>query len=1355
MAFKSFKNKIPRVKHYHPSTNAATTNLNNNNTSNNNNNNNTPTSSSISTANNICSNNHDISTSTKSVLRNSNKIRHNIAASSSFFDSSYHLYRRRQNQTQRNTTGNHTYNNTYRLNDNNTSYNNNNNSNHNNKNGGGDDDSTTCSQRYPGLHPIISANTNYVEHSNSSYHTLNPPNPQTYPYVTNNNNNTNTNDNNVLNNFAFNFNSHTNNIPPVNDIYNTVQLNFNTTNNSSPNNVIPGHFYNALKTINNSKGNNLTIQYLPQRKLTEDDIKDDKCPWDEDLENGLNPDTYLKIHCEKINECFQLGQYNKINSLYQSLRRNDLIPSIDIYEKIFVSFYRRSFDQNNQNLNEKMWQLLNCYQDMINNKLKPNPKIYNILLLQIFKNSIIAIETSNMNGFDFFKIGSELLNTVTQKNKISNETINYYLLAMNLYARETTLRLNTYSKDSPKNMNGNNIVNINSIIPDLNHLKNHLIELSSVAYEKDSFYFLNLISLANLKNDLPMIKSLYNEFLSLLPLKKSLTLKENQFEIYSMFITAFIETGELAVGFKMFDNIINELRIKKGSKRDINMILSNFIISLSKVDPHHAYSVWLQFNKLSWTPEFSYEFYLLFLTNCFHDWKLTTKIYNYIYPMERSFNSKNRFQINKFRLNSNTNLSTYLLYPIHIENIINLLLDYALQLRDSDIVMKLLEESMVKNFKFDSTLYSFIFKFLNEINAPMDYLVRFVEVHGNLETTLSFLSSLTNYFKSTELLLKIYNMSFFQEICSKLDFSLNSFNQSPFDGFLLIMSAVWNSPHSIESYPHLLKIHATVILRLFDFDILDPTMIHDIEMSQQPAMNSIRQRDHFVSFKKKVMDCFSKFVKNYKKLNLDPSRIDAVVPQAAKFIVDLKQEYIDYFEHPGDWDKSYPLSLGSAIRISTKTGLREYENLLSKGYCFDYDTFKELIKNKYYDQYIINNFLSFSQDDIDELKFSRNLLINEMRIEDIESMVLLKGPDFQVQVLPYLNEVSLIKIMKSLVTVSNSTFLRLIDFPYGFKHITRQVEYKRLIEYIYSRMFEDGCYDLILEFNKTCPVLDVEILLESCIRSSNPMNNNKFVPLFNKFQNDPLLLTKTQRIRIESEYLIIKGRIKEAVDLLELNIENGDETLVNLYSFTVFIQSFYNDITQYKYTPENNIQLANMLSTSSSFIGVINSYDHWRKVSSREKYIKEDILEQMLQNLIDVSRLFQRENTLTDDIKKILNEKLKTFYRFKLYLMLPHITINELQQLIYIWRVIDPSSIVHLFNNIVETVYLNPDVLTETGTLTLQGNLVWKFDIDSLISILEDISTNFIKDEENMSRLNEFRDYIYQSYPVSMKPVMS
>ncbi|CAL9731996.1 ribonuclease P protein component, mitochondrial [Monosporozyma unispora] len=1276
MAFKSFKNKIPRAKHYHPSTNATTSNRNNSNPSN-------PTTT----------------------------------TATPFFDSSYQIYKR-QNHTNGNGQGNgtHSTNTAYRLND--------------SKRSNGNKNST---KNYPSLHPIISANTNYIEHPNNyqfntnNSNSCNNNNNTTITTTSNNNNNNATLQQNFNNNNALNFNNtnsnntHTN-IPLFNDVYNSNSLSANNNNNTTSNVV-------TTNSTSIPQSHNL---YIPRRGMTEKDLIDERNPWDEDLENDLNPETYLKIHCEKINECFQLQQYNKINSLYQSLRRNDLIPPIEIYEKIFISFHKRSFDQNNQNLNDKMWQLLNCYQDMIGNKLKPNAKIYNILLLQIFKNSIVAIETNNLNGLDFFKIGSELLTTVTQNNKISNETINYYLLAMNLYARETITNSNNGKQG--KNLSS-------SIIPDLNKLKTHLIELSSIVYEKDSFYFLNLINLANLKNDNIMIKQLYNEFLSLLPLESSQSLKDNQFEIYSMFITSFIETGDLALGMKMFDNIINEIKTKNGSKQNLTMVLSNFIISLSKIDAQKAYSIWFEFNKLDWVPTFSYEFYLLFLSNCFHDWSLTTKIYNYIYPMERTFqNAKNRFQINKFRLNSKTNLSTYLLYPIHTENVINSLMDYALQLRDSDIIMKLLEESMIKDFQFDLNLYPFIFKFLNDFRVPQDYLIRFIEIHGNLQPNLAFLSSITNFFKSDDLLLKIYQMSFFQEICSKLNFSMDLINHHSLNGLDTVMSAVWCSPHTMGSYPLLLKIHGIIITRLFDFDTLDPTMVHDMEMTQQSGLNQTKQMHQFMAFKDNCIDCFTKFVKNYKRLNLDPTIIDPVVPQAAKFISTLRQEYIDYFAHPGDWDKNYPLALGSALRISTKTALKEYENLASKGYCFDYDTYKELINHKYYNQDIINKFLEFSQDDVNELKFARNLLISKLQIEDIENMVILNGSNFQSQVLPYLNETSLIRVMKSLSTINKDVFLRLVNFPYGFKHISRQAEYKRFISFIYEQLYEDEYYDLILELNETCPVLNLEILLESCIRSSNPYNNEKFVPLFKKFQNDPLLLTDLQRVRIEAEYLITKGRIEDATQLLESNNLHNNVDLMNLYSFTTFIQSFQHEIIEFKYTPTTTIQLANMLSTCSSFIGVLNSYDHWKKTLPQEECDNnEEILDQMLQNLVDATKLFQRENAMNDNIKQILNEKLKTFYRFKLFLMNPNVSTQELQQLIHIWQVVNPYSVEHLFNNIVETVYLNQES-PATNVLTLQGNMMWEFNEETLPLILEEIAMCFSVDEQKMARLNEFEN---------------
>lgn len=144
-------------------------------------------------------------------------------------------------------------------------------------------------------------------------------------------------------------------------------------------------------------------------------------------------------------------------------------------------------------------------------------------------------------------------------------------------------------------------------------------------------------------------------------------------------------------------------------------------------------------------------------------------------------------------------------------------------------------------------------------------------------------------------------------------------------------------------------------------------------------------------FNDKCIDCFIKFVKNCKRLNLDVNSIDPVVPQAAKFFSTLRQKYFDHFVHSGDWDKNYPLNLGSAFRISTKTALKEYGNLASKGYCFDHDTYKGIINHKYYNQDIMNKFLEFSQDDVNELEFARNLLISKLQTEDIENMVILNS----------------------------------------------------------------------------------------------------------------------------------------------------------------------------------------------------------------------------------------------------------------------------------------------------------------------------------------------------------------------------
>lgn len=1119
----------------------------------------------------------------------------------------------------------------------------------------------------------------------------------------------------------------------------TNQQQLQPQNNNNNNNAL----INESLNIQN-KDNNTTTQHS---EFANDEGK----VWEEDTETDLNPKEYLKVHIEHIDRCYNLKEYSRINALYQSLKRNNIVVPLETYEKILDSFAKRVFDVNNKNLDEKMFSLLNCYHDIINNRLKPTTKIYNIVLLQIFKNSIVAFESNNPNGLDFFKIGSELFHTVLKNNALSKETINYYLLALNVFSGSPFKYFNINSQNQPT-----------ALIPNLNYFKSTIID-SSASYIKDSFYFIAFINLAKLTNDLPFLKDLYQEFLLLLPLDSSLSLKENQFEIYSMFITGFLESGELTLSNKIFENLINEIKLRDGMSENIKLILSNYLISLSKLDAQKAYLLWVSFKKLRWVPEFTYDFYLQLMSNSFHDWELTKKIYDYIYPMERVFYNRGRVT----STSKETNLSSYLLYPIHTEMILNSLMNYALQLNDQDVVFRLLEESTIKSFTFDINLYPSIFKFLIATNCTPSYLLRMVEAQGNLLlnesisrqnniNNLQFLSAITDATRNTDILEAILNMKFFDTICKNTDFNpenITNFNIN-YNGLVVFLDALWKAPKDFNSYPHYLELQSSLIIRLFEFDTYVPT-----------EENKLNNATEFTQFKKTLVEKFEKMATNYQRLNFNPNDVHHVVSQAVK-LSSLPEETIEYFNNPGDWDKSYPLSLGSQIRNAPSTGIKDFEKLSNDGYCFGYDTYKELIKNKYINQYIIEKCYEFvTVGDVDESKSLTNLIISKIAPTQIEFLLFLKSNKdptislekqffFQKFMLNYLRDVSLSKILRSLKhTDICPQFIATVKFPENFKSITVQAEFKESIDLIYEKLFEARDYESIVRFNDICPVLNLNILLKSTIRSGEI---KIYETLFEKFKSS---LSRDQLIEIKCEYLLDSLKIDETLKLCEEYKDDKTCGKSKDYStFANFLKSFTTESSLIMDHPENTLQFSNQLSTFGGFTEVLNYYNQHSELLgdpltlAERLQINKNVLDQMLNNLVDASKLFFENQNITvgllnkTEIVRQFQLKLKTFYRFKAFLKIQNYKVSELQRLLDIWSKVEPFSIDSFFNNIIETIYLKPD--TTSNTLSLKHNLLWNFDKSSLKIIAEDIIHAYqaVGDQPKIVKVEQFKTFLDQQH---------
>lgn len=1065
--------------------------------------------------------------------------------------------------------------------------------------------------------------------------------------------------------------------------------------------------------------------------------------WPEDTEQDLNPQTYLKTHIEQIDACYTAKQYARIHALYQSLKRNGLTVPLDTYEKIIDSFARRSFDSNNKNLDEKMFSLLNCYHDIVNSKLKPTTRIYNTVLLQIFRNSIVAFEANNQNGLDFFKIGSQLFHTVIKNNRLSREVLNYYMLALNIYSGAPF-----------KYFSMNEQQNSTALVPNLDVFKATVIN-NCATYKKDSFYFISLINLAKLTNNLPFLKELYQEFLLVLPIDSSATLKNDQFEIYSMFITGFLETGELKLSNKIFENVINEIKMKNGMSQNIQLVLSNYLVSLSKLDAQRAYTLWSNFKRLSWVPEFSYDFYLQMMANSFHDWTLTKKIYDYIFPMERVFHNKARLTTTTDELN----LSSYLLYPIHTEVILNSLMNYAIQLNDQDVAFKLLEESQIKEFAFDINLYPYIFKFMTSTNCSPAYMLRVIQKQGemivndnvqkhNYSNMLMFLTAITDATRNTTLLENVVTMQFVSTICKNVEFTPENINnQAPlYNGLRVLLDVMWGLPKRVETYPLFLEIQASLIIRLFDFDTYVPT-----------EENKFTNNSQFDEFKTTLLERFETMATNFNRLNLDPNSVSHTVSQAVRLTA-LPEEVIEYFSNPGDWDKSYPLALGSQIRNSPATGIKEFENLARDGYCFDYDTYKELIRHKHINKEIIAKSFSFiSQDDTEELKYLANLLVGKIPAENIEKFLVFSGDDvstpsferyynFQKSLLPYLKDKSLTKIIMNLKTTTIAPqLINMLKFPDKFKSITVQAEFKQSIDLLYERLFEEKEYENILKFNEVCPVLNLNILLKSAIRAGDEQT---FQTLLAKFKTS---LTPEKLLEVNCEYLLDHLKMDEVIQECNKTANTIDSSKNgDYYSFAIFLKSFFNNSVDIGRIPENTLQFANNLSSFTSFTEAMTYYNQNSKLlgdqmnAKKSQQVNRIIIEQMLNNLADASHLIlNNHNTegLEFDQMEVVNKfqmKLKTFFRFKAFLKSQSFSLSGIQKLIDVWQNVEPFSIDAFFNNLIETIYLKPDSLS--NTLSLTDDLTWRFNPGALRQVLTDI-TKVYETEGDLSKIDKVQQF--------------
>ena len=381
-----------------------------------------------------------------------------------------------------------------------------------------------------------------------------------------------------------------------------------------------------------------------------------------------------------------------------------------------------------------------------------------------------------------------------------------------------------------------------------------------------------------------------------------------------------------------------------------------------------------------------------------------------------------------------------------------------------------------------------------------------------------------------------------------------------------------------------------------------------------------------------------------------------------------------------------------------------------------------------------------------ELKNIVNLMISKIPGRNLTQLII-NNSKFSKVFVPNLRNDSMVKLIKNCESLSN--FIRVCDFPEKFKSIAIQAENKSAIELVYERLFDGGYYAEILRYNNIVPVLNLELLLKSCIRSGEFEKYESLSKKFNDKINEP------SRIDMQLEFLINKNDLKGAFELFEKTpkkLRTPHKTM-DLYTFALFLDSFNRSITYYE-SPENTLQFANILSSQTSFINLLSTYNliaHSDQllnfnVGGMASNVKKEILSQMLNNLYDSIGLFSSTIGNDESVKEKLREKLKNYCRFKAYLKSPELDIDELKTLISVESFLNPFTPATLFNNLVETLYLNENA----SSLVLQNGLIFSLQQKGLNKILSYLEKTFINNENHASieKIREFRSLLSKRKPV-------
>lgn len=450
-----------------------------------------------------------------------------------------------------------------------------------------------------------------------------------------------------------------------------------------------------------------------------------------------------------VDSMMSMGKFNEVLPVFIRMRNNEIIPSIEIYNKVLKSIQLRDTDET---LETRLTHLLNTYSDMLSNNIKPNNATYELIIDNLVKGSIKSYQLSNYkNGFEFFKIAFELF------------LINH---------KESTSLSNTFK---------NNSIYID-LLTCLNYYKvkdvitpQNLFEILNkrIISQNQQHFHIQMIKFSTLFKDLHFIENLYNtEIKSVNSLPAKAYSYPNQDAVHQQLIESYNLCGDFKKSTLLLDTIVNNIPDKESSASQhlISEYLSIFLRSQSLVDPVLAFKSLYKFNNLKWLPAVSIES-LVVLSYSFlrlNELQMALKVWDFAL-LRSDFDFQNKSLCSGKHSDE---------YSIYICNFHNQLVTAVLNTGDKNLILKSVREVLCKNsLVLDDALLVNLVRYLNMANVGNELVVKLTLNQGykrimrgssaaptSSERSLSNFLSLVVDFLPVESLLTVFNSTFFKRV---------------------------------------------------------------------------------------------------------------------------------------------------------------------------------------------------------------------------------------------------------------------------------------------------------------------------------------------------------------------------------------------------------------------------------------------------------------------------------------------------------------------------------------------------------------------------------------------------------------